>query len=48
MHNRVLTLDEIEQRLANLTLDRVNEAAARWLSGPRTIALVGPFEDSTN
>jgi predicted Zn-dependent peptidase len=38
----VLTLDEIEARLAALTLDGVNAVAGRWLSGPRTVVTVGP------
>ena len=42
VHGRVLTLDEIEARLAALDLDQVNEVGARWLSGPRTLACVGP------
>jgi predicted Zn-dependent peptidase len=44
MHGRVLTLDEIDARLAGLDLDHVNEVGARWLSGPRTLACVGPFD----
>jgi predicted Zn-dependent peptidase len=42
VHGRVLTLDEIEARLSALSLDAINEAAARWLSGPRTVVAVGP------
>ncbi len=44
MHGRVLTLDEVEARLAGLTLDRVNEVANRWLSKPRTVACVAPYD----
>ena len=44
VHGRVLTLDEVEARLSALTLDQVNEAAARWLSRPQTVACVGPFD----
>jgi predicted Zn-dependent peptidase len=44
VHGRVLTLDEVEARLSAITLDKVNEAAARWLSQPRTVACVGPFD----
>jgi predicted Zn-dependent peptidase len=44
VHGRVLTFEEVEQRWADLTLDRVNEVAARWLSGGRTIACVGPAD----
>jgi predicted Zn-dependent peptidase len=42
VHGRVLTLEEIEQRLAALTLDEVNDVARRWLSQPRTVVTVGP------
>lgn len=42
VHGRVLTIDQIERRLTALTLDEVNAAAARWLSGPRTVAAVAP------
>jgi predicted Zn-dependent peptidase len=44
VHGRVLTLDEVEQRLAALNLDNVNDVAARWLSGTRTVACVGPSD----
>ena len=44
VHGRVLTLDEVEERLSSMTLDQVNDVAARWLSGPRTVAWVGPVE----
>jgi predicted Zn-dependent peptidase len=44
VHGRVLTLDEIEARLTALDLDTVNDVAARWLSGSRTFACVGPFD----
>jgi predicted Zn-dependent peptidase len=44
VHGRVLDMDEIEARLAALTLDQVNQVAARWLSQPRTVAAVGPFD----
>ena len=42
VHGRVLTLDEIDRRLDDLSLDDVNRTARRWLSGPRTVAAVGP------
>jgi predicted Zn-dependent peptidase len=42
VHGRVLTLEEVEQRLAALTLEQVNRVASRWLSGARTTACVGP------
>ena len=42
IHGRVLTLDEVDQRLSALTLDQVNDSARRWLSAPRTVVTVGP------
>ena len=44
VHGRVLTIEEIEARLAALDLDQVNDVGARWLSGRRTLACVGPFD----
>lgn len=44
VHGRVLTLAEVEARLAALSLEQVNDVARRWLSGPLTLACVGPFE----
>jgi predicted Zn-dependent peptidase len=44
VHGRVLSLEEVEARLTTLTLDQVNKVAARWLSEPRTVACVGPFD----
>ncbi|MGH9114814.1 MAG: M16 family metallopeptidase [Acidimicrobiales bacterium] len=43
VHGRVLTIDEVESRLAALSLDEVNDAARRWLGGGLpTVAWVGP------
>jgi predicted Zn-dependent peptidase len=42
VHGRVLTLDEVYERVTGLTVDQVNEVAYRWLNGPRTVATVGP------
>ncbi len=42
VHGRVLTMDEIDERLSSLTLEGVNEVARRWLSRPRTVVTVGP------
>jgi predicted Zn-dependent peptidase len=47
VHGRVLTLDEIEARIRALTVDQINEAAAKWLAGPRTVACVGPFDEDS-
>ncbi|HEX6392373.1 MAG TPA: pitrilysin family protein [Acidimicrobiales bacterium] len=44
VHRKVLAVEEVEQRLANLTLDQVNETARRWMSRPTTVACVGPFD----
>jgi predicted Zn-dependent peptidase len=44
VHGRVLSLEEVESRLQALTVDGVNEVAARWLARSRTTACVGPFE----
>ena len=46
VHGRVLTLDEVEQRLAALTPEHVNDVASRWLSHPSTVACVGPFTEA--
>jgi predicted Zn-dependent peptidase len=45
IHRRILSLDEVEARLTAITLDQVNEAAARWLARARTVACVGPFPE---
>lgn len=45
VHGRVLTLDEVEARLAALTVDHVNDVGSRWLSRPSTTAVVGPTEE---
>ena len=43
VHGRVLSLDEVEQRLTSLTADHVNDVVSRWLSHAPTVACVGPF-----
>lgn len=45
VHGRVLTVEEVEARLAALTTDQVNDVASRWLSQQPTIACVGPFAE---
>jgi predicted Zn-dependent peptidase len=47
VHRRVLTLDEVEARLAALTIDNVNDVASRYLSRPHTTAIVGPALSSS-
>jgi predicted Zn-dependent peptidase len=44
VHGKVLTVEEVERRLGELTLDQVNDTAKRWLSHQPTIAGVGPFD----
>src|SRR5262249_12238348 len=44
VHGRVLSVDELEARLAALSLEHVNEVGSRWLSAPQTVACVGPFD----
>jgi predicted Zn-dependent peptidase len=38
-------LEEIERRYDEVTLDAVGELAAEVFSGPRSVAVVGPFDD---
>jgi predicted Zn-dependent peptidase len=45
VHGRVLGLDEVEARLAAVTLEEVNEIAGLLLAGPRIVAAIGPFPD---
>jgi hypothetical protein len=44
VHGKVLSVEEVEARLAGLSLDHVNKVASRWLSEPQTVACVGPFD----
>ena len=44
VHGKVLTVEEVERRLGELTLEQVNEIARRWMSHEPTIAGVGPFD----
>jgi len=45
VHGRVLSLDEIEARLAARSVDQINDVASRWLSSQPTVACVGPFSE---
>ncbi len=42
VHGRVRPIEEVESNIESLTLDEVNDAARRWLSGPRTVVSIGP------
>ena len=45
VHGRVTTFEELCGRIDGVTLDQVGEVAAEVLRRPRTLAVVGPFED---
>jgi len=45
IHGRVPTLDEVDRLLGSVGVDDVARVAAEVLSGPRTLAVVGPFTD---
>lgn len=45
VHGRVTTFEELCVRIDAVTLDQVGEVAAEVLRRPRTLAVVGPFED---
>lgn len=44
-HGRVPTVEELEERFAAVTLAEVADLAAELLGGPRSVAVVGPFDD---
>jgi predicted Zn-dependent peptidase len=44
VHREVLPVEQVERRLAELSLDEVNEIAKKWLAHPPTVACVGPFD----
>ncbi len=46
LHGEVLTVDEVMARVEALTLDEVATVAAEVVDAPRTLAAVGPFEES--
>ena len=46
LHDEVLTVEELEAQIAEVTLADVAGAAARVLGGPRVLAVVGPFGES--
>jgi predicted Zn-dependent peptidase len=45
VHGEVPSVEELDARMDAVTLDSVNELAARLLGGERTTVLVGPGED---
>jgi predicted Zn-dependent peptidase len=46
LHGEVLTVDEVLARVEALTLEEIHDAAAELASAPRTLSVVGPFEES--
>jgi predicted Zn-dependent peptidase len=46
LHGHVLTVDEVLSRVEALTLDDVHEAARTLLAAPRTLSVVGAFDES--
>jgi predicted Zn-dependent peptidase len=46
LHGEVLPVDEVLARVAALTLDEVHRAAAELVAAPKTLSVVGPFEES--
>jgi predicted Zn-dependent peptidase len=46
LHGEVLTVDEVMARVEALTLDDVAQVAAELADAPRTLSVVGPFDES--
>jgi predicted Zn-dependent peptidase len=46
LHGEVLTVDQVLARVEALTLDEVHAAASQLVAAPRTLSVVGPFEES--
>ena len=46
LHGEVLTVDEVLARVEALTLDDVHAAARAVVAAPRTLSVVGPFDES--
>jgi predicted Zn-dependent peptidase len=44
-HGRVVPLSEVEEGYAAVTVDDVAALAAEVLDGPRSVAVIGPFDD---
>ncbi|MDQ3980365.1 MAG: insulinase family protein, partial [Actinomycetota bacterium] len=45
VHGEVLTLDELVERTAAVTAADVRRVIERVVTGPRTLAVVGPFDE---
>jgi predicted Zn-dependent peptidase len=46
LHGEILTVDEVLARVEAVTLEEVRTAAAQLLASPRTLSVVGPFDES--
>jgi predicted Zn-dependent peptidase len=46
LHGEILTVDEVLARVAALTLQEVHAAATELVAAPRTLSVVGPFDES--
>jgi predicted Zn-dependent peptidase len=47
LHGEILEVDEILSRLEAVTIDDVAAVAAEVASGPRSLSVVGPFDESS-
>jgi predicted Zn-dependent peptidase len=47
IHGQVMTLDELVQRTADVTAADLRRVIERVLTGPRTLAVVGPFDEES-
>jgi len=46
LHGEILSVDEVLERVAALTLEEIHAAAATLVASPRTLSVVGPFDES--
>jgi predicted Zn-dependent peptidase len=46
LHGEILSVDEVLARVEALTLDEIHAAASELVAAPRTLSVVGPFEES--
>jgi predicted Zn-dependent peptidase len=46
LHGEVLTVDEVLSRVEALTLEEIHDAAVELVAAPRTLSVVGPFDET--
>jgi predicted Zn-dependent peptidase len=46
LHHEVLTVDELLARIDAVTVEHVGAAARRVLGGPRTVVVLGPYQEA--